>query len=111
MAKAHLITSVQLSPAEERRSRMLKYSISMGIRMVCIIAMLFVSGWWLLLCALGAIFLPYIAVVIANQAVVSRTDRHQRPASNALAPTVRVSAEDWNQASTDSSSKHSGSES
>ena len=45
---------------------MIKYSITMGIRVVCIVLMLFVQGWWLLVCALGAILLPYIAVVIAN---------------------------------------------
>lgn len=45
---------------------MIKYSITMGIRVVCIIMMLFVQGWWLLVFALGAILLPYIAVVIAN---------------------------------------------
>lgn len=39
----------------------------MGIRMVCIIACFFVTGWWLLIPALGAIFLPYFAVIIANE--------------------------------------------
>jgi hypothetical protein len=45
---------------------MIKYSVAMGIRMVCIVLMLFVHGWWLLLCAVGAILLPYFAVVVAN---------------------------------------------
>jgi len=45
---------------------MIKYSVAMGIRMVCIILMLFVHGWWLLVCAAGAILLPYFAVVVAN---------------------------------------------
>lgn len=45
---------------------MIKYSIAMGIRLACIFAMLFVQGWWLAVCAAGAIVLPYIAVVIAN---------------------------------------------
>lgn len=45
---------------------MIKYSIAMGIRMVCIVLMLFVQGWWLLVCAAGAILLPYFAVVVAN---------------------------------------------
>lgn len=45
---------------------MLKYVIAMGIRMVCIVLMLFVQGWWLILCAAGAILLPYYAVVLAN---------------------------------------------
>ena len=54
---------------------MWKYALTMGIRMVCIVACLFVPGWWLLIPALGAVFLPYVAVVIANA-----TSRRVRPA-------------------------------
>ncbi len=64
--KQQSITSLPLSPEAERRNRMIKYSITMGIRVVCIILMLFVQGWWLVVCAIGAIVLPYFAVVIAN---------------------------------------------
>jgi hypothetical protein len=60
------ITSLAPSPEEDRRARMLKYSIAMGIRMVCIVACVFTPGWWLLLPAAGAVVLPYIAVVLAN---------------------------------------------
>ncbi len=66
------ITSVPMSPDEERNARMVKYSIAMGIRMVCIAACFFVPGWWLLIPALGAIVLPYFAVIAANT-VVNRT--------------------------------------
>jgi hypothetical protein len=64
--KQQSITSLPLSPEAERRNRMIKYSIAMGIRVVCIVMMLFAQGWWLLVCAAGAITLPYFAVVIAN---------------------------------------------
>lgn len=64
--KQQSITSLPLSPEAERSSRMIKYSIAMGIRVVCIILMLFVQGWWLLVCAIGAVVLPYFAVVLAN---------------------------------------------
>jgi hypothetical protein len=60
------ITDLPPSPEQEQRSRMAKYALTMGIRMVCIVACLFVPGWWLLIPALGAVFLPYVAVVIAN---------------------------------------------
>ena len=43
----------------------------MTIRVVCIVAAIFVEGWLMWLCFAGAIFLPYFAVVIAN-AQVSR---------------------------------------
>ena len=77
--KQQSITSLPLSPEEERRSRMIKYSITMGIRVVCILLMLFVQGWWLLVCAVGAIVLPYIAVVIANVHADPRGDQVLRP--------------------------------
>ncbi len=48
---------------------MLKYSIAMGIRLVCLILMLFAQGWWLFVFAAGAIALPYVAVVLANVGV------------------------------------------
>lgn len=73
MARQQTITTLPRSPSDDRHSRMIKYSITMGIRMVCIVACLFVRDWWLLIPAAGAIVLPYIAVVIAN--VGSRTGR------------------------------------
>jgi len=60
------ITSLPRAPEADRHSRMLKYSIAMGIRFVCIGLCLVVHGWWLVVCAIGAIALPYFAVVIAN---------------------------------------------
>jgi len=66
MKKQQSITSIPLSPEAERRGRMIKYTLAMGIRIVCIVLMLFVHGWWLVACAIGAIVLPYFAVVAAN---------------------------------------------
>lgn len=62
----HRITEAQESHTVEKRSRVLKYTISMSIRMACFIAAFFVHGWlqWVLLGA--AVVLPYIAVVVAN---------------------------------------------
>jgi fatty acid desaturase len=70
--KAQNITTVGQSPEQERKSRMVKYLIAMTIRVVCIVAAIFVDGWLMWLCFAGAIFLPYFAVVIAN-AQVSRS--------------------------------------
>lgn len=74
------ITSLPRSPEDDRRARMIKYSVTMGVRLVCILLCLFVRGWWLLICAAGAVVLPYIAVVLAN-AVDVRTTRVERPGS------------------------------
>lgn len=46
---------------------MLRYSIAMAIRVACIVAVFPLPGWWKALPALGAILLPYLAVVAANQ--------------------------------------------
>jgi hypothetical protein len=46
--------------------RMVKYALAMGIRMVCLILVFVVDGWLKLVMVAGAVFLPWIAVVIAN---------------------------------------------
>ncbi|GAA1057308.1 hypothetical protein GCM10017608_34430 [Agromyces luteolus] len=68
------ITSLPPSPEAERRARMIKYTVMMSIRVACIVALLFVQGWWLLVFALGAVFLPYFAVVVANVATTRRSE-------------------------------------
>lgn len=45
---------------------MTKYLVTMGIRLVCVVMCFFVEGWWLAFFAVGAIVLPYLAVVVAN---------------------------------------------
>jgi Protein of unknown function (DUF3099) len=73
------ITSLAPSPEADRRARMIKYSVAMGIRLVCIFACFFTPGWWLLIPAAGAIFLPYVAVVFANVSMKSANDTVLRP--------------------------------
>jgi hypothetical protein len=58
---------------------MLKYTIAMTIRVVCIALCLVAPGWWLLLPAAGAVFLPYFAVVIANNVGIGARGRVRRP--------------------------------
>ena len=60
------ITALGPSPTDDRHSRMVKYLIAMSIRVVCILLCFFVQGWWLAVFAVGAIVLPYLAVVLAN---------------------------------------------
>jgi predicted tellurium resistance membrane protein TerC len=81
MAKPQSITTLPASPVDERRVRMIKYSVAMALRFVCIIAMLFVQGWWLVLCVAGAILLPYFAVVIANVTVAPKRTTVEAPSS------------------------------
>ena len=66
MKQPQSITSLPTSPDAERHQGMLRYGIAMGIRVACIIACFFVQGWWLLVPIIGAVVLPYVAVVLAN---------------------------------------------
>lgn len=63
-----VITNARTAASREMASREKRYAITMAIRTACFVAMIFVSGpmRWVLLA--GAIFLPYIAVILANQA-------------------------------------------
>jgi hypothetical protein len=58
---------------------MLKYTIAMSVRVVCIALCLVVQEWWVLVPAAGAVFLPYFAVVIANNVGNGSRARVQRP--------------------------------
>src|SRR5262245_31683666 len=63
------ITTAATSRGDDISARQRRYVISMGIRTVCFIAAVAVGpGWlrWVLI--VGAIFLPYVAVVMANAA-------------------------------------------
>ena len=59
-------TSLRLSPVDDRKKRMRAYSTAMSIRMACFILVFFVPGYWKLVFGIGAVVLPYIAVVLAN---------------------------------------------
>ena len=61
------ITTAPLSRAEEMAARQRRYIFSMAIRTLCFVGAVAVGpGWlrWALIA--GAVFLPYVAVVIAN---------------------------------------------
>ncbi len=70
-----IITDARDSTSLEMSRRIRRYSITMAFRTACFVSMLFVHGWlrWVLLGI--AVFLPYIAVLFANQA----TSRTQAP--------------------------------
>lgn len=73
------ITTLPPSPHDDRRKRMIKYSITMGVRMACLGLMFVVDGWSLVICAIGAIILPYFAVVVANVGKAPRPNTILRP--------------------------------
>ncbi|HSO90536.1 MAG TPA: DUF3099 domain-containing protein [Arthrobacter sp.] len=64
-SEVHSITDAA-AHSEEMRQRMIKYAVAMGIRMVCLILIFVVDGWLKILPVIGAVFLPWFAVIIAN---------------------------------------------
>ncbi len=72
---------------------MIKYLVTMVIRLICIGLCLFVHGWWLLACAAGAIFLPYVAVVLAN-AVDAKSTSLEKPEK--VMPAIEAPADKGN---------------
>lgn len=61
-------TSLPRAPRDEESARFTKYAITMGIRIVCFVAMVAITpyGWYTWVLGAGAVFLPWIAVVLAN---------------------------------------------
>lgn len=85
------VTSLEISPEEERRGRILKYSIAQGLRVVCIIiAVVNPGGIIMWLAVAGAVLLPYFAVVIAN---ATGSGAPKKSAAKAEAPTIAIGAD------------------
>ncbi len=95
----HSISDARESHTDEMRSRMIKYSISMGIRMVCLILVFFVEGWMMWVVIAGAVLLPYFAVILANGGSDTSDIRHtdalldRAPVREIDAPTTPVETE------------------
>lgn len=85
-----LITDAERSQEDQLRTRTVRYLILMGLRVASLlVAALLITirppllGLWLLLCALGMIIVPWVAVVLANDRLPKdrhRWRRHRQPA-------------------------------
>lgn len=64
--EVYRVTTAQTALSEEQSARVRRYLISMGIRTVCFLGAVFTEGWvrWALI--VGAVILPYMAVIMAN---------------------------------------------
>jgi hypothetical protein len=60
------ITSAQTSHSERIRGRQTRYLISMGIRTACFVLAVVTDGALRWVFIVGAVLLPYVAVVVAN---------------------------------------------
>lgn len=74
------VTDAPGSAAEDQGERMRRYFTAMGLRGVCFVLAIVTTGWLRWTCVVGAVVLPYIAVVLANAVgpakagVVTRVD-------------------------------------
>jgi hypothetical protein len=77
--RAHLVTEARLSRSADIAYRERRYLIMMGIRLVCFViaVVLFVNGagWLTAIPAVGAIIIPYFAVIFANGGREPNTSR------------------------------------
>jgi hypothetical protein len=68
--QVHLVTQARRPMSEDISYRQRRYTLMMGIRVICFVLaiILFVAhmGWLVLFPAVGAIVIPYVAVVFAN---------------------------------------------
>lgn len=61
-----VITEAHVGRSVDLDARMRRYLITMGVRVACFVAMIWVPGWWRLVLLAGAAILPAIAVLLAN---------------------------------------------
>ncbi len=90
MAKRQSATTLEISPEQERRSRMIKYTVAMSVRMVCIVLGVFSQGWLMWVFFALAVFLPYFAVIIAN----AQGPDPKQTSSTLIAPKLTISSQD-----------------
>ncbi len=69
-SSVHVVTQARRSLSDDISYRQRRYLLMMGIRAVCFViaVVLFINhfGWLAAIPAVGAIFIPYFAVVLAN---------------------------------------------
>lgn len=64
---AQLITDARTGTSDEMSARIRQYTITMSIRAACFISMVFVDGVFRWVLFAGAVILPFVAVIAANQ--------------------------------------------
>lgn len=65
-AVAQSVTTAPQSLREDSEQRIHRYLLTMAIRTTCFVLMVVFDGWLRWAFAAGAVFLPYVAVVLAN---------------------------------------------
>lgn len=82
MSQEYRVTSAGVSAAEDRSHRMRMYFIAMALRVVCVVSLFWVHGWWIILPAVGTVVLPWFAVMVGN--AVAQSTREEFDAAEPL---------------------------
>lgn len=98
MAKSYSVTSAGVNPAEDRAHRMRMYFIAMALRVLCVVSLFWVRGWWILLVAAGAVLLPWFAVMVGNAVAHNGGEAPDAPEPQQLAAPERPEADAAGQA-------------
>lgn len=83
------VTSAQPGRSEDLDSRIVRYAWMMSLRIVCFVLAVVTPSPWRWMFVVGAIFLPYVAVVLANAARTTQVSSAQpfiAPARPELGP-------------------------
>lgn len=80
-SRAQSATSLPRAPRDDVDARSTRYLVLMGIRIACFVLMVLITpyGWYTWVLGAAAIFLPYIAVVLANVGEEARRNRREDP--------------------------------
>lgn len=80
MSKSYSVTSAGVNPADDRAHRERMYYFAMSLRVLCILSLFWVRGWWVFVALAGAALLPWFAVMVGNAASHQGGDAPEAPA-------------------------------
>jgi hypothetical protein len=74
----HTVTSAPTSSTDDQDKRVKRYLTMMGIRVACFGLVFVTSGWMRWAAIIGAVAIPYFAVVVANAVRPSEEGQFER---------------------------------
>ena len=74
----HTVTSAPTSSTDDQDQRVKRYLTMMGIRVACFGLVFVTSGWLRWAAIIGAVAIPYFAVVVANAVRPGQEGRFER---------------------------------
>lgn len=79
MSKEYRVTSAGASAAEDRAHRMRMYFIAMTLRVLCVVSLFWVHGWWIVIPVVGSVVFPWFAVMVGNAVAQNTRDEIDAP--------------------------------